>query len=299
MVMKKSSGPKAYIAILSLLGFLLLPEASPAKTIHRAGDMKPITLSELLFELSEAKIITFGERHDRADDHVAQRTLIQALNDAGVKLAIGFEMFRADAQAGLDAWIEGTLDEKGMESLFAQNWGKELYPVYHHILYYARQEKIPVVGLNVRREMVAEVSRSGVESLEGEEFKRFGRLACDVDERYIEELTGAMSHGKGKTFEEIDKLCQAQIAWDYAMAKNSVEYLKKNPETVLVVIAGSFHAWKHGIPEQVDRISDIPVKVVVMASGDTYPRFKLTDSDTDFIWKTEDYPSDRLFPRSR
>ncbi|TAL18027.1 hypothetical protein EPN96_03135 [bacterium] len=298
--MKPSYRLKSLFVLLALPGFLFLSSPSFAKTIHRAGDMRVLTLSELLFELSEAKVITFGERHDRADDHVAQRTLIQSLSDSGVKLAIGLEMFRADAQEGLDAWIAGTLDEKGMEALFASNWGTELYPVYHHILYYARQEKIPLVGLNVRREMVAEVSRSGVESLEGEEFKRFGRLACDVDERYIEELTGAMSpHGKGKTFEEIDKLCQAQIAWDYAMAKNSVEYLKKNPETVLVILAGSFHAWKHGIPEQIDRISDIPVKVVVMASGDSYPRFKLTDNDADFIWRTEDYPADRLFTRPR
>lgn len=46
---------------------------------------------------------------------------------------------------------------------------------------------------------------------------------------------------------------QAQLVWDMAMAMSVylLDYLRSHPDHTVIVLAGSVHAWKKGIPTQV------------------------------------------------
>ena len=56
----------------------------------------------------------------------------------------------------------------------------------------------------------------------------------------------------GTQEKEFVNFCEAQMVWDKSMAWHLMGYLKKNPDTTMVVLAGVGHAWKRGISEQLD-----------------------------------------------
>ena len=45
----------------------------------------------------------------------------------------------------LERWVAGTLQEKAFQKIYDQNWGHP-WPLYRDIFWYARKEKIPMIG---------------------------------------------------------------------------------------------------------------------------------------------------------
>ncbi len=76
------------------------------------------------------------------------------------------EMFNPTQQEVLDRWTAGNLDEKSFlkEVDWFGNWKMD-FAYYADILHFARENKIPVIGLNATREMVKTVGRSSLEEL--------------------------------------------------------------------------------------------------------------------------------------
>lgn len=275
------------VGCLLLLALLACPAVDAwAKVLFQVGSGARLSLAELVQELRTIRVVVFGERHDSPDDHVAQRTLLQALHDGGVRMSLGLEMFRADAQPDLDRWIAGDMTEKEFAALFSSNWTAALYPYYRDLLLYARQEKIPLVGLNLPQSVVSRVSRSGPQALSDEERGQLGLVACDVDEKYKKVLSQALGPREAPP-EKFEKFCQAQVVWDVAMAKNAVEYSRRHPERQLLVLAGNYHAWKLGIPEQISRLSRLSVKVVLPSNDGAFPRYNYLTQEADYIWSIE------------
>ena len=101
-----------------------------------------------------------GEHHTNQNHHYAQLNVIQSLNEAGVQVAIGLEMFRNDSQQALDRWVDGSMVKAEFKEIYYDNW---TYPwsAYQMIFEYARKEKIPMIGLNVPRDITRQVSRRG------------------------------------------------------------------------------------------------------------------------------------------
>jgi uncharacterized iron-regulated protein len=233
--------------------------------------------------LRAARVILFGERHGSAEDHVAQRTIIQALHEAGVPLAIGMEMFRRDAQPSLDRWIAGALDASAFRAVYDEHWDPQLYEKYEEILLYAKQERIPLVGLNIGRDLVTQVSRSGFGSLTGGQRRDLGVDSCDVSERYadiLRRVTGGKELGPGA----FNNFCEAQIVWDAAMARTIAEYLRAEPQRTMFVICGTFHAWRHGIPGRLADFAEVPVKIVLPSGDDSVLRYDILLEDADYVW---------------
>jgi uncharacterized iron-regulated protein len=270
--------------MLALAAVLALaPTAARAKIIFRVRDAGPISTGELVRSLKSARVVFFGERHSSAEDHVAQRTVIQALHEAGVPLAIGMEMFRRDAQPSLDRWIAGALDASAFRALYDEHWDPRLYGQYEDILLYAKQERIPLVGLNIGRDLVTQVSRNGFGSLTGGQRRDLGVDSCDVSERYadiLRRVTGGKELGAGA----FNNFCEAQIVWDAAMARTIAEYLRAEPERTLFVICGTFHAWRHGIPGRLADITDVPLKIVLPSGDESVLRYDILLEDADYIW---------------
>ena len=145
-----------------------------------------LTASAQIFEqLNNKQIILVGEQHNSKQHHQDQLYVIQRLHASGVQLAIGMEMFRSDSQDFLNRWVNGQMSPKDFEAVYYDNWNYP-WPLYQEILMYARENRIPVVGLNVPREISRQVSRQGFGSLSKEQKGKVANVVCRVDKEYMD-----------------------------------------------------------------------------------------------------------------
>lgn len=238
------------------------------------------TLEEMIDDLSAVQAIFIGEIHDQTSHHEAQLQVIKALHEAGVPVSIGLEMFRQDGQADLERWRAGGLDEDEFREIFARHWS--YWPVYREIFLYARDNRIPLVGLNIPRQVVKQVARSGFDSLSEEQRKDLPLSYCNVSPQYREFMSRTLqSHPlEGTAFENF---CEAQILWDASMAVNLEKYMQDNPERTVVVLAGNGHAWKHGIPEQLLRRGEYLTRVLLPEVPGRIDRATTSVDETDYL----------------
>ncbi len=221
-----------------------------------------LPLSDALPELKQSRVILVGESHTAEHHHRGQLAVIQALREAGIPVAIGMEMFRAESQPELDLWIAGTKEPTTFIRVYYDNWNYP-WPLYADILEYARKHRIPTIGLNVSRELTRQVANAGFASLTPEQKGLLPEeVVCRVDEKYmrfIQRAYGVHAHGKLN----FGHFCEAQLVWDKAMAIHAIRYLKAHPDTVMVILTGNGHAWKLGIPEQIRTREEFPTTVIL------------------------------------
>jgi uncharacterized iron-regulated protein len=238
-------------------------------------------MSDLIPILKKNRIILVGEHHGDNRHHIAQLAVIQALVQTGAKVAIGLEMFREDSQKALDEWIAGEMDAKKFKRIYYENWNFP-YSAYGRIFEYAREKKIPMIGLNVSREITRQVSRGGFDSLSEENKGKLSEVACRVDEaymNYIRRAYGAHAHGKLNFI----YFCEAQLVWDNVMAMNTLAYLYKNPDALVVVLTGVGHAQKVAIPRQIDARSTLPYAVILPEVPGKIDAQTVSKKEADYI----------------
>ena len=268
--------------IVAALNLIYLHAFANEARLLRVSDRAHITLSEAMDDSKRAQLIFVGENHVENSHHRAQLAVIRVLHGTGVSLVLGLEMFRRQSQEGLDRWIAGELSRREFQSIYYDNWN---YPwtLYRDIFLYARKHKIPIIGLNVPRDITRQVARQGFASLTPEQIGELPEVACNVDQTYMEFIRRSFgAHAHGHT--NFTYFCEAQIVWDTAMAWTLLTYLKKNPEATAVVLAGGGHAWKRGIPEQVRRRSDVPYRVILPEEQGRLDRDTVSPEDADYLW---------------
>jgi uncharacterized iron-regulated protein len=249
--------------------------------VVRLKDRATIPFDRMVGEASKSRVVVIGETHDNKSHHDLQLKIIRTLYEGGAPLAVGLEMFRAENQELLDKWWRWGMPTEQFEALYRENWGLP-WPLYRDIFLYTRQKRIPLVGLNVPREIIAKVAREGYGSLTEAERKRLPPgLTCTIDEEYralIRKTFTEHAHASGRSFEHF---CEAQMVWDTAMAIHALDYLDKNPGSRIVILAGSVHAWKYAIPRQIATMRpDVTVSVIL---PDPDGKGGLTVEDADYL----------------
>lgn len=252
--------------------------------VVRLADRAAIPFDQMVAGAAKSRVIVVGESHDNRAHHDLQLKIIRTLHEGGTVLAVGLEMFRAENQELLDKWWRWGMSTEQFEALYRENWGMP-WILYRDIFLYSRQKRIPLVGLNVPREVIAKVAREGYGSLTESERKKLPPgLTCTVDEAYrsfIRKTFAAHAHGSGRSFENF---CEAQMVWDTAMAIYALEYLDKNPAGRMVILAGSVHAWKRAIPRQLATLRPgMTVSVILPAPDGTEGKGALTAEDADYL----------------
>jgi len=275
---------RSYIIIVSAIIFLGSLGIIQAHLDHRLYDLqknKDLLLADAISELKKNRVILVGEHHTNIDHHFGQLNVIQSLKEAGVQVAIGLEMFREDSQQALDQWVAGNIGEKQFEAIYYDNW---TYPwsVYRMIFEYARKEKIPMIGLNVPREITRQVSQGGFNSLSEGQRGKLKDVSCRVDKEYMDYIKKAFGgHAHGKI--NFTYFCEAQLVWDTAMAVNTLEYLKKEPDAVVVLLAGTGHVQKGAVPRQIRDRSQIPHAVILPKTEGMIDPQRVSIRDADYI----------------
>lgn len=270
------------IALILVVTAVVARNSFSHDLIVRLKDRREIPFSEMVTDLKGAKVIYVGEIHDNPDHHDLQLRIIRELHRAGVPLAIGMEVFTAGSQNDLDRWVAGKIDKAAFQRIYLRNWNMP-WPLYGDILLFAREKGIPLVGLNVPREVTSKVARQGFESLSPQERRQLPpSITCDVDSAYMAMIRRSYSDHdtSAKTFKNF---CEAQMLWNKSMAYHLLEYLKKNPGRTVVVIAGSGHAIRGGMPVQVDREKP-GLKSRVVLPDPVVHNGSLTVDEVDYLW---------------
>ncbi|MBI5552698.1 MAG: ChaN family lipoprotein [Desulfobacterales bacterium] len=270
------------LAVLALVsGCRAMIPAPETLRLYDLAAGREVADQAALARLAPARIVLVGEHHTEQAHHLAQLAVIQALHRSGRKVAIGLEMFRKDAQAELDRWVAGGLDEAAFRPIYLDNWNFD-WPLYRPIFDYARQNRLPMVGLNVPREVTRQVAREGFDSLSESQKGALGEISCEVTPQYrefVREAYGFHPHGR-MTF---DHFCQAQLLWDTAMALHATQYLDQHPDTVMVLLAGAGHVHKLGIPAQLDKLGAVPHVVIMPQLSEAPGPDGVTIEEADYL----------------
>jgi len=263
-----------------------LPAGMPATAVS--------SFAGIINKLDKARVIYVGENHTAAADHRLQLRIIEALYQRDRKLAIGMEMFPTAAQDALDAYTQAEVktDERSFlqQSGYFDVWGYD-FRFYRDILTFAHQHNVPVQGLNLERDIVSEVFKTGGTASLSPAIQQSLPATRDLSlAGYSEQLRAifAAHADKGHGSGEISGFIEAQALWDETMAENIVRFLQGHPDYRIVVLAGNQHTRKDfGIPPRVARrlpVLQASVLNIYSNSGSASPA-----DVADFIFTAEPF----------
>jgi len=235
--------------------------------------LQPFT--DIAARLAANRVVFVGETHTSMADHHLQLRIIEALHRLQPDLAIGLEMFPTSSQPALDAYSRGdrTMDERRFlkASRYFQVWNQD-YRYYRDIITFARSKGIPLVGLNLDKEVTSTVFKTGSTATLPEAARKSLPVDRDLSlPGYAERL--AVIHGMHQTAGHgngsLGGFIQAQALWDEAMAEHIAEYLTRHPGRRMVVLAGTQHTRKDtGIPPRLARRLPLQQATVAALAAD-------------------------------
>jgi uncharacterized iron-regulated protein len=292
-------------------------EASTAQWLD-PGDGMPIAPQSLFEELASAPVVLLGEAHTDADHHRWQVNVLAALHSRQPNLVIGLEMLPREVQPVLDAWSRGALDEAAFleQARWRELWGYDA-ALYMPILHFARMHRLPMVALNIDRQLVSKVGAAGWDSLEPDE--RLGLTdpapASADYRRALGELyrykLGAGLHGhSGEQEHEMPSLeevlemenfnhfVDAQQTWDRAMAEALANAHELDDEALIVGIVGRGHLeYGYGIPSQLADLGIDDARVLLPVDLDQCDTLEAGLADAVFMLETRQAPEPAPRPR--
>jgi uncharacterized iron-regulated protein len=238
-----------------------------------------IDVSSLIEKVSDRRVVFVGESHDQYQHHLNQLAIIKGLHAQHSDLGIGLEFFFQPYQDVLDRYIAGEIDEADMirQSEYFDRWRFD-YRLYRPIFQYAREYGIPLIALNLESEITRQVGKEGIESL-SEALKQ--RLPADIDRdnqgyrQRLQSIFDAHPHTEGRRF---DNFLEVQLLWDEGMAQRAAEWMLRNPESHLVILAGVGHLmYGDGIPKRLSRRIDASQAIILNVDAATELDRKMAD----------------------
>jgi len=236
-------------------------------------------LGGLIDKLAEKRVVFVGETHDRYEDHLNQWAIIYGLHVKEKDLAIGMEFFQQPFQQPLDDYVAGRISEAELlrRTDYFERWRFD-YRLYRPILRLAREHDIPIVALNLEREITEKVGDRGLESLTAEEQARIPADMDRGDQAYRarvraifdshppipDPLLGADQQVDHSDEARFERFLAVQLLWDEGMADRAARYLRDHPGRMMVILAGAGHLeYGQGIPQRLRRRLQAPDAVVL------------------------------------
>lgn len=242
------------------------------------------TLSDIVPKLKTSRVIYVGEQHDKFAHHLNQLMIIKQLHEAGQKIAVGMEMFQVPYQPVLDDFLAGRIDESTFlqQSHYFDNWRFD-YNLYKPIIDYVKTQGIPLIALNIDKQITEKVARQGIHSLTTEEKQQLPLEMNFANETYRHELYQIfLKHQQQFGHQNFEYFLQSQSLWDETMAQTGAQFLAQHPDTQLIVLAGNGHIRYHyGIPKRLYRRNGESFTVIVQDE-------EIVEGIGDYVLLTED-----------
>jgi uncharacterized iron-regulated protein len=256
--------------------------------VQKQSDFTPAQQA-ILRQLQTANVIYLGETHNSGSDRQQQLAILQALFNYQPRLAIGMEMFQRPAQPILDRYLAGKITETELrtQTEFDTRWGFS-WDEFVPLLRFAKSNRLQLIALNTPTEITRKVAKQGLESLTTEERQYIPPIA-EIDRsnvKYRESILASYQQHLGKvpiSSKTFDRFYTAQLLWDETMAERVANFVKQQPDTRMVVLAGRAHIlYGYGIPDRVRRRMGQTFthkSVLLTDEGDKQP-----PPPADFIW---------------
>jgi uncharacterized iron-regulated protein len=232
----------------------------------------------MMADLQSARVIFIGEIHDQRAHHQLQLDIMSNLHRRGLPLAIGLEMFDMESQQALDRWVAGTMGLQEFGERYRQNWTID-WSEYDSILLFARNNRIPLIGLNPPADLVRKVARGGWQSLSPSDR---ARLPAGVDvvqnpsyRDFLKDAFGDHSLPDGA----FNSFSEAQTLRNNSMALLIRNYATRNPAKTVVIVAGVGHAMRRAVAEPLAKGGGVLSKIVVPITEGIEEKLERTDAD--------------------
>ena len=233
MVNSKWSSMKNILFILSI--FLCAEGFSQEAFAFFTQNGKRTSYRKLLRKSKKADIVLFGEYHNNPIAHWLEVKLTKDLLGKR-SLILGAEIFERDNQDALDGYLEGTIDQKGLDSL-ARLW-KNYKTDYKPWVDLAKREKLPIVATNIPRKYANLVYKKGLQALD---------TLPSAERKWIVSLPFPYD-GNLSQYEKMKKMARhnpenlpmAQAIKDATMAESIETHYKKG--SLFLHLNGSYHS---------------------------------------------------------
>ena len=233
MVNSKWSSMKNILFILSI--FLCAEGFSQEAFAFFTQNGKRTSYRKLLRKSKKADIVLFGEYHNNPIAHWLEVKLTKDLLGKR-SLILGAEMFERDNQDALDGYLQGTIDQKGLDTL-ARLW-KNYKTDYKPWVDLAKREKLPIVATNIPRKYANLVYKKGLQALD---------TLPSAERKWIVSLPFPYD-GNLSQYEKMKKMARhnpenlpmSQAIKDATMAESIETHYKKG--SLFLHLNGSYHS---------------------------------------------------------
>lgn len=276
-----------------------LSEHALAGRIWSPAATRFVSVDDVGRALAAADYVLLGEKHDNAEHHRIQATLLGQVAAAGRRPAVVFEMLTDGQQGAIDAHLAAHPgDSAGLGP--AVGWEKTGWPdwsLYEPIAAVALRSDGRLLAGGLDRESIRGVGRDGVEHLGGERV-RLLRLDEPVDAAMRAGMRDIIdrSHCAQLPDSMLDPMVSVTLAKDAAMADALIRGAGSGGRGGAVLIAGNGHVrTDNGVPwhvrKRVPAASMVAVGVLEVVDGRSDPAAYAAPLGGerlpfDFVWFT-------------
>lgn len=245
--------------------------AAPAVRVHddyalvETANGASLSLDELADALALYDVVFLGEEHDNDVVHRLQAELSEALVARRGDVILSLEMFERDAQAALDQYLAGAIDEHAFLER-SRPW-PNYAAHYRPAIELAKREGLPVLAGNVPRPLAARVVHEGPRAVLSAPYApRHVLLPEGLYRQRFDAIMGG--HGGIEGVDPADVFA-SQCIKDDAMAESIADALALHPGAQVVHWCGRFHSDAHlGTVERLaQRRPDLAIAVVTPSTG--------------------------------
>jgi uncharacterized iron-regulated protein len=209
----------------------------------------PVSASEAVRRVQQARFVLLGEKHDNQDHHMIQASVLQAITDAGRRPALVWEMIDEGQTPKLARYLASNPAD-GAEMGAAIDWERNGWPdwsIYRVIADAAIAARLPMAAATPRREVLHRPAPSGSFALPA---ALLTGLKDELAQSHCGHLPGAA----------LGRMAMVQQRRDLSMADSILAHATADGA---VLIAGNGHARRdRGAPWWLMRLGVDPATIL-------------------------------------
>ena len=229
-------------------------DGRPATELTQATG-EPVEFSSL----AQAQVIYIGEIHDRFDHHLNQLDILCRLHRLasanGQAIVVGIEYVEYRFQQALDAYIAQRIgfDQLLVDTEYFDRWGFDP-KLYEPIFEFARTHRIPIVALNIEREIIRAIASEGIDRLNDADRAKLALPHGEVGASYKAALESVFQQHPTAAGGNFENFLDAQLSRDEFMAARIEATITRSAKAQMLVLAGAMHVALEGsVPDRARR----------------------------------------------
>lgn len=258
------------------------------------GERKTVAKTELLNNIAGRSTILLGEHHSNEHHHRWHLETIRSLHQIRKNIVLGFETFPRRLQPVLDQWTKGELSKSQFKRKLDWDsfWSFDI-DLYMPLFEYARDNRIPMVALNVDRSLMNNVRKHGWKAIPENQKEGLSDPA-QPSKDYLRILAASyLQHNPVDPENENERkldgekfylFVQGQLLWDRAMAEGVASVASQSDAPLIIGIMGSWHIINRlGVPHQLSSLG-IDDAVVLVPWDTHFTCSEITSAFADAIY---------------